>query len=156
MCRKKKNSDCEETVFGKGSRIFIGLLSAALVCLLIEIIYAAIKMHEINGRLGSKESFLEILMRVLGFAFPVKTLAIGLVFGVVWYVYSKRRKDINDAMEAAEEEKAAEEAAAKNLQKVQKAQRAQRAAAQIRLQQHTTRFSRVSTVRLLTQMKRSL
>ncbi len=109
MCRKKKNSDREETVFGKGSRIFIGLLSAALVCLLIEIIYAAIKMHEINGRLGSKESFLEILMRVLGFAFPVKTLAIGLVFGVVWYVYSKRRKDINDAMEAAEEEKAAEE-----------------------------------------------
>ena len=106
MCRKKKNSDREETVFGKGSRIFIGLLSAALVCLLIEIIYAAIKMHEINGRLGSKESFLEILMRVLGFAFPVKTLAIGLVFGVVWYVYSKRRKDIN---EAAEEEKAAEE-----------------------------------------------
>lgn len=110
MCRKKKNSDREETVFGKGSRIFIGLLSATLVCLLIEIIYAAIKMHEeINGRLGSKESFLEILMRVLGFAFPVKTLAIGLVFGVVWYVYSKRRKDINDAMEAAEEEKAAEE-----------------------------------------------
>ena len=109
MCRKKKNSDREETVFGKGSRIFIDLLSAALVCLLIEIIYAAIKMHEINGRLGSKESFLEILMRVLGFAFPVKTLAIGLVFGVVWYVYSKRRKDINDAMEAAEEEKAAEE-----------------------------------------------
>ena len=109
MCRKKKNSDREETVFGKGSRIFIGLLSAALVCLLIEIIYAAIKMHEINGRLGSKESFLEILMRVLGLAFPVKTLAIGLVFGVVWYVYSKRRKDINDAMEAAEEEKAAEE-----------------------------------------------
>ena len=109
MCRKKKNSDREETVFGKGSRIFIGLLSAALVCLLIEIIYAAIKMHEINGRLGSKESFLEILMRVLGFAFPVKTLAIGLVFGVVWYVYSKRRKDINDAMEAADEEKAAEE-----------------------------------------------
>ena len=109
MCRKKKNSDREETVFGKGSRIFIGLLSATLVWLLIEIIYAAIKMHEINGRLGSKESFLEILMRVLGFAFPVKTLAIGLVFGVVWYVYSKRRKDINDAMEAAEEEKAAEE-----------------------------------------------
>ena len=109
MCRKKKNSDREETVFGKGSRIFIGLLSATLVCLLIEIIYAAIKMHEINGRLGSKESFLEILMGVLGFAFPVKTLAIGLVFGVVWYVYSKRRKDINDAMEAAEEEKAAEE-----------------------------------------------
>ena len=109
MCRKKKNSDREETVFGKGSRIFIGLLSATLVCLLIEIIYAAIKMHEINGRLGSKESFLEILMRVLGFAFPVKTLAIGLVFGVVWYVYSKRRKDINDAMEAAEEEKVPEE-----------------------------------------------
>ena len=109
MCRKKKNSDREETVFGKGSRIFIGLLSAALVCLLIEIIYAATKIHEINGRLGSKESFLEILMSFLGFAFPVKTLAIGLVFGVVWYVYSKRRKDINDAMEAAEEEKAAEE-----------------------------------------------
>lgn len=109
MCRKKKNSDREETVFGKGSRIFIGLLSATLVCLLIEIIYAAIKMHEINGRLGSKESFLEILMGVLGFAFPVKTLAIGLVFGVVWYVYSKRRKEINDAMEAAEEEKVPEE-----------------------------------------------
>ena len=109
MCRKKKNSDREETVFGKGSRIFIGLLSATLVCLLIEIIYAAIKMHEINVRFGDKESFLEILMRVLGVAFPVKTLAIGLVFGVVWYVYSKRRKDINDAMEAAEEEKAAEE-----------------------------------------------
>ena len=68
MCRKKKNSDREETVFGKGSRIFIGLLSAALVCLLIEIIYAATKMHEISGRLGGKESFLEILMRVLGFA----------------------------------------------------------------------------------------
>ena len=111
MCRKKKNSDREETVFGKGSRIFIGLLSATLVCLLIEIIYAAIKMHEINVRFGDKESFLEILMRVLGVAFPVKTLAIGLVFGVVWYVYSKRRKDINDAMEAAEEEKAAEETA---------------------------------------------
>ena len=109
MCRKKKNSDREETVFGKGSRIFIGLLSATLVCLLIEIIYAAIKMHEISGRLGGKESFLEILMGVLGFAFPVKTLAIGLVFGVVWYVYSKRRKDINDAMEAAEEEKTTEE-----------------------------------------------
>ena len=66
-------------------------------------------MHEISGRLGGKESFLEILMGVLGFAFPVKTLAIGLVFGVVWYVYSKRRKDINDAMEAAEEEKETEE-----------------------------------------------
>ena len=108
MCRKKKNSDREETVFGKGSRIFIGLLSATLVCLLIEIIYAAIKMHEISGRFGVKESFLEILMRVLGLAFPLKTLAIGLVFGVVWYVYSKRRKDINDAMEAAEEEKVPE------------------------------------------------
>ena len=109
MCRKKKNNDCKGSVFGKGSRIFIGLLSATLVCLLIEIIYAAIKMHEISGRLGGKESFLEILMGVLGFAFPVKTLAIGLVFGVVWYVYSKRRKDINDAMEAAEEEKTTEE-----------------------------------------------
>ena len=108
MCRRNKNSD-RKTVFGKGSRIFIGFLSATLVCLLIEIIYAATKMHEISGRLGGKESFLEILMGVLGFAFPVKTLAIGLVFGVVWYVYSKRRKDINDAMEAAEEEKAAEE-----------------------------------------------
>ena len=109
MCRRKKNSDCKGSVFGKGSRIFIGLLSATLVCLLIEIIYAAIKMHELSGRLGGKESFLEILMGVLGFAFPVKTLAIGLVFGVVWYVYSKRRKDINDAMEAAEEEKVPEE-----------------------------------------------
>ena len=108
MCRRNKNSD-RKTVFGKGSRIFIGFLSATLVCLLIEIIYAATKMHEISGRLGGKESFLEILMGILGFAFPVKTLAIGLVFGVVWYVYSKRRKDINDAMEAAEEEKAAEE-----------------------------------------------
>ena len=107
MCRK--NNDRKGSVFGKGSRIFIGLLSATLVCLLIEIIYAAIKMHEISGRLGGKESFLEILMGVLGFAFPVKTLAIGLVFGVVWYVYSKRRKDINDAMEAAEEEKVPEE-----------------------------------------------
>ena len=111
MCRSKKNSDRKGSVFGKGSRIFIGLLSATLVCLLIEIIYAATKIHEINGRLGSKESFLEILMGVLEFAFPVKTLAIGLVFGVIWYVYSKRRKDINDAMEAAEEEKAAEETA---------------------------------------------
>ncbi len=109
MCHRKKNSDRKESVFGKGSRIFIGLLSAAVVCLLIEIIYAATKMHEISGRLGGKESFLEILMGVLGFAFPVKTLAIGLVFGVVWYVYSKRKKDINDAMEAAEEEKVPEE-----------------------------------------------
>ena len=109
MCHRKKNSDRKGSIFGKGSRIFIGLLSATLVCLLIEIIYAAIKMHEISGRLGGKESFLEILMGVLGFAFPVKTLAIGLVFGVVWYVYSKRRKDINDAMEAAEEEKVPEE-----------------------------------------------
>ena len=111
MCRSKKNSDRKGSVFGKGSRIFIGLLSATLVCLLIEIIYAATKMHEINGRLGSKESFLEILMRVLEFAFPVKTLAIGLVFGVVCYVYRKRRKYINDAMEAAEEEKEAEKTA---------------------------------------------
>ena len=109
MCHRKKNSDRKGSIFGKGSRIFIGLLSATLVCLLIEIIYAAIKMHEISGRLGGKESFLEILMGILGFAFPVKTLAIGLVFGVVWYVYSKRRKDINDAMEAAEEEKTTEE-----------------------------------------------
>ena len=110
MCRRKrKDSNQKRTVFGKGSRIFIGLLSASLVCLLIEIIYAAIKMHEINVRFGDKESLLEILMRLLGFAFPVKTLAIGLVFGVVWYVYSKRRKDINDAMEAAEEEKETEE-----------------------------------------------
>ena len=109
MCHRKKNSDRKESVFGKGSRVFIGLLSAALVCLLIEIIYAAIKIHEINVRFGDKESFLEILMGVLGFAFPVKTLAIGLVFGVVWYVYSKRKKDINDAMEAAEEEKVTEE-----------------------------------------------
>lgn len=109
MCRKKKNSDRKGSIFGKGSRIFIGLLSATLVCLLIEIIYAAIKMHEISGRFGIKESFLEILMGILGYAFPVKTLAIGLVFGVVWYVYSKRRKDINDAMEAAEEEKETEE-----------------------------------------------
>ncbi len=110
MCRRKrKDSNQKKTVFGKGSRIFIGLLSATLVCLLIEIIYAAIKMHEISGRLGGKESFLEILMGVLGIMFPVKTLAIGLVFGVVWYVYSKRRKDINDAMEAAEEEKVPEE-----------------------------------------------
>ena len=109
MCHRKKNSDRKGSIFGKGSRIFIGLLSATLVCLLIEIIYAAIKMHEISGRLGGKESFLEILMGVLGVAFPVKTLAIGLVFGVVWYVYSKRRKDINDAMEAAEEEKVPEE-----------------------------------------------
>ena len=109
MCRKKKNSDHKGSVFGKGSRIFIGLLSATVVCLLIEIIRAAIEVHEISGRFGIKESFLEILMGILGYAFPVKTLAIGLVFGVVWYVYSKRRKDINDAMEAAEEEKAAEE-----------------------------------------------
>ena len=109
MCHRKKNSDRKGSVFGKGSRIFIGLLSAAVVCLLIEIIYAAIKIHEINVRFGDKESFLEILMGVLGFAFPVKTLAIGLVFGVVWYVYSKRKKDINDAMEAAEEEKVTEE-----------------------------------------------
>jgi cbb3-type cytochrome oxidase subunit 3 len=77
--------------------------------MLIEIIRAAIEVHEISGRFGIKESFLEILMGILGYAFPVKTLAIGLVFGVVWYVYSKRRKDINDAMEAAEEEKAAKE-----------------------------------------------
>lgn len=109
MCRKKKNSDREETVFGKGSRIFIGLLSATFVCMLIEIIHAAIEVHEISGRFGIKESFLEILMGILGYAFPLKTLAIGLVFGVVWYVYSKRRKDINDAMEAAEEEKVPEE-----------------------------------------------
>ena len=111
MCRSKKNSDRKGSIFGKGSRIFIGLLSATVVCMLIEIIRAAIEVHEISGRFGIKESFLEILMRVLGLAFPVKTLAIGLVFGVVWYVYSKRRKDINDAMEAAEEEKAAEETA---------------------------------------------
>ena len=110
MCRRNKNSD-RKTVFGKGSRICIGFLSATLVCLLIEIIYAATKMHEISGRFGIKESFLEILMGILGYAFPVKTLAIGLVFGVVWYVYSKRRKDINDAMEAAEEEKEAEKTA---------------------------------------------
>ena len=110
MCRRKrKDSNQKKTVFGKGSRIFIGLLSATLVCLLIEIIYAAIKMHEISGRLGGKESFLEILMGVLGIMFPVKTLAIGLVFGFAWYIYSKTRKDINDAMEAAEEEKKTEE-----------------------------------------------
>ena len=109
MCRSKKNSDRKGSVFGKGSRIFIGLLSATVVCMLIEIIRAAIEVHEISGRFGIKESFLEILMGVLGFAFPVKTLAIGLVFGVVWYVYSKRKKDINDAMEAAEEEKVTEE-----------------------------------------------
>ena len=107
MCRK--NNDQKRSIFGKGSRIIIGLLSATLVCLLIEIIHAAIEVHEISGRFGIKESFLEILMRILGFAFPLKTLAIGLVFGVVWYVYSKRRKDINDAMEAAEEEKETEE-----------------------------------------------
>ena len=112
MCRRKrKDSNQKKTVFGKGSRIFIGLLSATVVCLLIEIIRAAIEVHEISGRFGIKESFLEILMGILGYAFPVKTLAIGLVFGVVWYVYSKRRKDINDAMEAAEEEKEAEKTA---------------------------------------------
>ena len=110
MCRRKrKDSNQKKTVFGKGSRIFIGLLSATLVCLLIEIIYAAIKMHEISGRLGGKESFLEILMGVLGIMFPVKTLAIGLVFGFAWYIYSKTRKDINEAKEAAEEEKKTEE-----------------------------------------------
>ena len=111
MCHRKKNSDRKGSIFGKGSRIFIGLLSAAVVCLLIEIIHAAIEVYEISGRYGIKESFLEILMGILGYAFPVKTLAIGLVFGVVWYVYSKRRKDINDAMEAAEEEKEAEKTA---------------------------------------------
>ena len=111
MCRRKNKESDHKTVFGKGSRIFIGIISATVVCLLIEIIHAAIKMHEISGRLGGKESFLEILMGILGYAFPLKTLAIGLVFGVVWYVYSKRRKDINDAMEAAEEEKEAEETA---------------------------------------------
>ena len=110
MCRRKrKDSNQKKTVFGKGSRIFIGFLSATLVCLLIEIIYAAIKMHEISGRLGGKESFLEILMGVLGIMFPVKTLAIGLVFGFAWYIYSKTRKDINEAKEAAEEEKKTEE-----------------------------------------------
>ena len=111
MCHRKKNSDRKGSIFGKGSRIFIGLLSAAVVCMLIEIIHVAIEVHEISGRYGIKESFLEILMGILGYAFPVKTLAIGLVFGVVWYVYSKRRKDINDAMEAAEEEKVMEETA---------------------------------------------
>ena len=37
---------------------------------------------------------------------------IGLVFGFVWYMYSKRRKDINEAKEAAEAETVTEETAA--------------------------------------------
>ena len=41
----------------------------------------------------------------------MKTLVAGLVFGFVWYLYSKRRKEINEARGAAEEEKTAEETA---------------------------------------------
>ena len=109
MCHK--NSDQKRTVFGKGSRFFVGFLSAAAFYWFISAIHAAIKMHEIHVRLGGKKSFIETLMEVMGFAFPAKTLVIGLVFGFIWYMYSKRRKDINEAKEAAETEKVTEETA---------------------------------------------
>ena len=110
MCRK--NSDHKKSVFGKGTKVFIGFLSAFVVYWLISAIHAAFILKKHNLSLIKAKSFDGILMEVLGFAFPVKTLVIGLVFGFVWYMYSKRRKDINEVKEAAEAETVTEETAA--------------------------------------------
>ncbi len=108
MCRK--NNDQKKSVFGKGTKAFIGFLSAFVVYWLISAIDAAIRITKSGGLIDNK-SFTGILMYILDIAFPVKTLVVGLVFGFVWYIYSKRRKDINEAKEAAEAEKVTEETA---------------------------------------------
>ena len=79
MCRK--NSDHKKSVFGKGTKVFIGFLSAFVVYWLISAIHAAFILKKHNLSLIKAKSFDGILMEVLGFAFPVKTLVIGLVFG---------------------------------------------------------------------------
>ena len=81
MCRK--NSDHKKSVFGKGTKVFIGFLSAFVVYWLISAIHAAFILKKHNLSLIKAKSFDGILMEVLGFAFPVKTLVIGLVFGFV-------------------------------------------------------------------------
>ena len=112
MCRRKrKESDRKKSVFGLGTKIFIGFIAAFVLYWFISAIDAAIRIKEAGGLIEEK-SFIGILMYILDIAFPVKTLVIGLVFGFVWYMYSKRRKDINEAKEAAEAEIVTEETAA--------------------------------------------
>ena len=111
MCRRKrKESDRKKSVFGLGKKIFIGFIAGFVLYWFISAIDAAIRIKEAGGLIEEK-SFIGILMYILDIAFPVKTLVAGLVFGFVWYLYSKRRKEINEARGAAEEEKTAEETA---------------------------------------------
>ena len=111
MCRRKrKESDRKKSVFGLGTKIFIGFIAAFVLYWFISANDAAIRIKEAGGLIEEK-SFIGILMYILDIAFPVKTLVVGLVFGFVWYLYSKRRKEINEARGAVEEEKTAEETA---------------------------------------------
>ncbi len=57
----------------------------------------------------SGKSLIAILLEVLNTAFPVKTLAAGLVLGFTWYIYSKTRKEISEAERAENTEKMMEE-----------------------------------------------
>ena len=70
MCRRKrKESDRKKSVFGLGTKIFIGFIAAFVLYWFISAIDAAIRIKEAGGLIEEK-SFIGILMYILDIAFP--------------------------------------------------------------------------------------